>query len=200
MDLGKPLPGETPLDDISGLKVKGVTTRGQLNALEAENIRKAALKYLAKKPTRRTARFDLGWFLKLHKDMFGDVWSWAGKLRTCNLNIGVDSERVETRLFALTKDLEFWEKQKTDLVEQAALLHHGAVFISPFLNGNGRWARMLANVWLKRHKHPVILWPEPAVGMVSTIRKAYLNALRKADNGDLSSLVAMQRKFTEGKE
>lgn len=32
------VPGETPIDDVSGLLVKGVTTRRELNQLEAENI------------------------------------------------------------------------------------------------------------------------------------------------------------------
>ena len=32
------VPGETPIDDISGLLVKGVTARRELNHLEAENI------------------------------------------------------------------------------------------------------------------------------------------------------------------
>lgn len=37
--------GETPLDDISGLKIKGITTRSQLDEVEAENILDAFLKY-----------------------------------------------------------------------------------------------------------------------------------------------------------
>ena len=30
--------GETPLDDISGLKIKGIATRVELDELEADNI------------------------------------------------------------------------------------------------------------------------------------------------------------------
>jgi hypothetical protein len=52
------LPGETPIDNTLGLKVEGVTTRKQLNVLEAENIRKALVKYFAKKLSRRNAPFD----------------------------------------------------------------------------------------------------------------------------------------------
>ena len=33
----KPIPGETPIDDIRGLKDKSITTRGQLNIVEAGN-------------------------------------------------------------------------------------------------------------------------------------------------------------------
>ena len=74
----EPIPGETPLDDLSGLRVQGITTKAALNAVEAENIRKATVKYLAAKPTRRIAPFDVAWMLRLHEEMFGDVWKWAG--------------------------------------------------------------------------------------------------------------------------
>ncbi|MHC5015872.1 MAG: hypothetical protein ACYTGM_15425 [Planctomycetota bacterium] len=55
------VPGETPIDDLSGLKMQGITTRAELNQVEAENIRKAVVKYLARKPNRRIAPFDRQW-------------------------------------------------------------------------------------------------------------------------------------------
>jgi hypothetical protein len=61
------LPGETPVDDISGLIPKGVTSRAQLNEREAENIRAATVRYLAARPSRRQAPFTLAWCLKLHQ-------------------------------------------------------------------------------------------------------------------------------------
>ena len=149
-----PIPGETPIDDISGLKVKSVTTRPELNEVEAENIRKAFVKYLAAKPPRRVARFDLPWVLRLHHEMFGDVWTWAGKVRTTGTNIGVPPEQIQIQLKSLLDDLAFWEEQETELMEQAVMLHHRAVQIHPFKNGNGRWARLLANIWLKMHDNP----------------------------------------------
>lgn len=76
----EPNSGETPIDP-SHLKVAGVTTRSQLNIIEAENIRHAVMKYLAVTPTRRIAKSDYGWVLKLHSEMFGNVWTWAGQLR-----------------------------------------------------------------------------------------------------------------------
>lgn len=63
MPLFTPIPGETPIDDISGFKIKGISTRKELIPLEAENIRKAIVKCLAKKRSRRSARFDYSWSL-----------------------------------------------------------------------------------------------------------------------------------------
>ena len=144
MSLLHTVPGETPIDDLSGLKIKGLTLRSELNLHEAQNILKAAEKYFLDPLTRKKVPFDFVWAVKLHGEMFGEVWAWAGKLRQHDLNIGVPWGQVEGRLFELFKKMEYWVE--LDWVDQAAMLHHEAVFIHPFTNGNGRWSRMLANI------------------------------------------------------
>jgi Fic-DOC domain mobile mystery protein B len=195
MPLRHHVPGETPIDDLSGLKIKGITLRKELNEAEAENIRKAVVKYFAAPPTRKTAPFDLSWALQLHREMFGNVWKWAGVPRTTNLNIGVAFYHVESRLHDLLEDLKYWTD--LSLLEQSARLHHKAVEIHPFLNGNGRWARMLANVWLAVHGSPPTRWPEDAVGDASPIRDEYVAAIRAADGGEYSLLVELHRRYTQ---
>ena len=81
------------------------------------------------------------------------------------------------------------------LAEQAARLHHRAVSIHPFLNGNGRWSRLLSNIWLAQHDEPVVLWPETTIGAVSIIREEYLSAIRTADDGDYAPLLEMQQTY-----
>lgn len=150
------IPGQTPLDDLSGLRVRWIQTTAQLNAAEAENIRKATLKYLLAKPTNRSARFDISWMKRLHQEMFGDVWTWAGELRMNETNIGSAARQVEIDLHTLIVDLRAWESSQMPILEQAVRIHHAAVKIHPFQNGNGRWSRMLANIWLLLHDTPLI--------------------------------------------
>lgn len=195
MENWETLPGETPIDDISGLKLKDVKTRKQLARVEAENSLKATVKYLAAKPSRRLAPFTLSWLLKLHSDMLGDVWDWAGAPRQIDLNIGVAWHRVQADLQNLLDDLEYWEKNWPEVLEQAVHLHHRAVHIHPFRNGNGRWARMLANIWLRLHDCPVVEWPEKTIGAVSVIRDEYLAAIKTADHGDMKPLLDLHRRF-----
>lgn len=197
MALWKPIPGETRIDDISGLKIKSIRLRSELNLFEAENVRKAIAKYLAAKPGKRQTRFDLSWALRLHKQMFGDVWKWAGEIRATDLSIGIPWHQCEISLHGLLQDLRLWESSGMDFVEQAVMLHHRAVYIHPFINGNGRWSRLLANIWLRLHDHPVTNWPEARVGTSSIVREEYLNALRHADNGDYDSLIELQRRYTQ---
>ncbi|WP_428026432.1 mobile mystery protein B [Arcobacter sp.] len=187
--------GATYCDDISGLKLDTSTqyTIEEIYIHEAKNITKATLKYLSTTPTKKTAPFTYEWFLELHKEMFGDVWDWAGKLRTVELSIGVKAYMVAMELKKLVDDLEFWDKNKTfSTVEIASRLHHRAVQIHPFRNGNGRWSRMLANIYLKQNGLDATKWNENLLSKDNPHRDDYINALKKADNGDYSALIEMQ--------
>ena len=191
-----PIPGETPIDP-SGLMVDNVTNRMELSIVEAENIRKVFVKYLAGKPNRRIASFDFTWCLKLHKEMYGDVWQWAGVIRSRDgLNIGIPFYCIRDQLQGLLNDLMSWEDYGMDLLEQAARLHHRTVKIHPFENGNGRWARMLANIWLKLHGHVITSWPDNIIGDRSDIRAEYIATMIEADNGDYKPLTELLRRYT----
>lgn len=104
--------GATYNDDISGLLLdtsKQYTLK-EIYLYEAKNITKATLKYLSAKPENKTAPFSFEWFLDLHKEMFGDVWDWAGKLRQVELSIGVKAYLVSTELKNLVDDLKYWNE------------------------------------------------------------------------------------------
>ena len=192
------IPGETPIDP-SGLRPavrRVVHSRAQLDPLEADNIRAAVVKYLAGRPSRRLAPFTLKWALRLHKEMLAKVWLWAGRIRTVELNLGSPAWRIQTDLHDLLEDLRCWEASDMPLVEQAAMLHYRAVHIHPFENGNGRWARLLANIWLRQHGQAVTVWPEEGItGGTSPIRGQYIEALQAADQGDMSRLVRLHEAY-----
>ena len=179
----------TYIDDISGLRLDTSTqyTMDEIYLYEAKNITQATLKYLSLAP------FSFQWLLILHKDMFGDVWAWAGKLRQVELSIGVKAYLVSTEIKKLVDDLEFWEENKSfDVIEIASRIHHRTVQIHPFLNGNGRWARMLDNIYLKQNGLQPTKWNENLLSKENLHRDDYIKALKKADTGDYSNLIEMQ--------
>jgi len=178
--------GETPLDDISGLKFKNITTRKELDEAEAQNILKAYIKYTLNPSKLKNLVFDLNFFRKLHKDMFGDVWSWAGEFRTTQTSIGVEANKIHQALYQLQDDLKFWEKD-WDYRDAAVRLHHSLVKIHSFLNGNGRWARLVTDLWLLKNGHNVLPWGG-GINEISITRNEYISALKKADNGDYEVL------------
>ncbi len=189
-------PGETPYEDLEGfipVKIYPNPTRQQVDELEEENIRKATLKYLSKKPSKRKASFDYYWLLGLHREMYGDVWAWAGKTRTQNTQIGFDKYEIQGALMTLAADMQEWPNH-FDFLECAMRIHHRAVQIHPFKNGNGRWSRLLANVWLKQNGQPLTEWP--GIVGVSPIRDDYLAAVKAADALNFEALLALHRRYT----
>jgi Fic family protein len=72
-------------------------------------------------------------------------------------------------------------KKGCPVIEMAAYLHHRFVAIHPFVDGNGRVARLLSNLYLMRNGYPPIVLDQKN-------RQQYYRALREADNGDLNSL------------
>ncbi len=197
MPTWEPIEGETPIDP-SYLRDKSITTRAELNVAEAKNILKPVFRYLGAKPSKKHAPFDLNWFQHLHEEMFCDVWEYAGKFRQEDLNIGIDWHQIQAELYQLEGDINFWEDNNSfDNLELAVRIHIQAVRIHPFLNGNGRWSRLLGNIYLKQNDHPIVTWPEQTIGNESLIRDDYLAAVKRADTGDLSDLVELHRQHLE---
>ncbi len=54
----------------------------------------------------------------------------------------------------------------------------------------------MANIWLKRHGHPITEWPEETIGSESRIRQEYLTAIRAFDNRDEQPLLSLHERFT----
>ena len=187
-------PGSTPIPDVSGLKVEGITLMSELNEYEAANIKEAIAKYLVFRIKRKGFAFDFFFSLTLHEERLGNVWEWAGKTRQVNLNMGCEWYLVEQQLYALFQDLPCWKDDPW--LAQAAMLHHRAVSIHPFMNGNGRWARLLANIWLRVNRQPFTVWPGEVTGGESEIRDEYIAAMKEADDGNNEPLIALHARYT----
>jgi len=158
------------------------------------------MKYLAGKlgtPTSRKAPFTAEWAMRLHKEMFGKVWTWAARLRAIELTLGVPLWQVQTKFYNLFADIHYWQEPDIPLIEQGATLHYRAVAIHPFENGNGRWARLLANIWLKQHKEPITNWPETGIySTESPIRQEYIASLKEADQHNIEPLIALHKQYS----
>jgi len=192
----KPIDDATPLDDISGLKLPKdkVYTLKEIYVAEANNIALATLKYLSAPPSKKIAPFSYEWLSQLHEEMFGNVWEWAGKFRQVALSIGIKAYLVPTALKELADDIAYWDTHKTfDIYETAARIHHRAVQIHPYQNGNGRWSRMLANIYLRQNGSMPVKWQEDLLSKENLQRDAYIQALKLADKGEYQLLVELHR-------
>jgi Fic-DOC domain mobile mystery protein B len=184
--------GNTPLspDEKAELRFGNVTTQRQLNLLEQANI-EMGLQWLARR--RKLDILSDVFVRELHKKLFGAVWKWAGRYRLTEKNIGIDPLMIAVELRKLLDDARFWLEHETyKPLEQAARLHHRLVQIHPFVNGNGRHARILADVFLTGlHHYPPIDWAGgyDLADVNDERRKAYIAALRAADRGEFGLLM-----------
>lgn len=191
MPLIENVPDATPIDDISDLIPTHITMRSELNEWEAANILKAVNKYLTAK---KRWIINIDWLKKVHKDMFDETWRWAGKFRQSNFNLGADWHSIPEQMKMLIDDIAHWEKTKDapGIFEQSVRIHHRLVKIHPFVNGNGRHARLVSDIFLFDRDHKLPTWPGKALIEESNIRKQYIWALQAADKGNYKLL----EKFT----
>src|SRR2546430_359985 len=84
---------------------------------------------------------------ELHHRMFDNVWKWAGTYRKTERNIGCDPQEIVQRIPQCLDNTRYWLENKTFSNDKALLrFHHQLTKIHPFANGNGRHARMIADV------------------------------------------------------
>ncbi len=114
---------------------------------------------------------------------------------TIDINIGVKWQVIYQTLQNLLDDLAYWGQSEVDVFERAVMVHHRAVWIHPFYDGNGRWARMLSDILLHSHGRSVPAWPAELVGTTSIVRGEYLAAIKAADEGDYEPLKSLYRLY-----
>ena len=184
--------GQTPLDEEEkeGLKIKSITTQGELDEFEQLNIEKAVewtihTKFkLEKILTEKFVR-------DLHQRMYGDVWKWAGEFRKTEKNIGIPWTQIGIELKNLLDDTKYWIENKTFLPEEIAIrFKHRIVSIHCFPNGNGRHSRMMADIIMESiFENKIFSWHQSNMVKANETRNQYIKALREADNGNFKKLI-----------
>lgn len=194
-DLRSSRAGQTPLDpsEIEGLVPSSIATQAELDVAEQEAIA-LALPWALGRRRAPTGVLTQPFLKQLHARMFKGVWSWAGEYRRSARNLGVDWRTIPEAVEILLGDTRNWlEREVFPPDECCVRFHHRLVAIHPFPNGNGRHARLSADVLLVGLDAPRLTWGAGLQVSQAEIRNVYLNALRSADNGDPSALLAFAR-------
>jgi Fic family protein len=176
---------ETFLVINEGITVKGKSLKDHLEAKDHH----AALEYLYDLVDKNKKNTVSEMLIKnLHQIIIQETdKEWAGKYRNANVIIGgakhtpPDALQVPNKM----KDLISWlnsQKNKINIIELAALLHHKLVNIHPFFDGNGRTARLTMNLLLMQAGYPLVI-------ILKNDRKKYYDVLDKADGKKYEPLV-----------
>lgn len=185
-------PGATPLDadELASLIPRHITTQGELNEWEQLNIAQG------EKWARQQRKEILteGFLRQLHRQMFGETWKWAGEFRKSDKNIGVDWLKIGVELRNLLDDTRFQIERASYSPDEISIrFHHRLVAIHPFPNGNGRHARLMADLLVERLGCPRFSWGRRSLIDASDTRQVYIAALRVADRRDIAPLLAFAR-------
>lgn len=182
----------TPLthDERQGLIPSDITYRRELNRAEQDNIASAQNWALSRRRGLLTDKF----IKDLHSRMLGDVWRWAGDFRTTERNLGIPHYQIPMALRELLDDTKTWiDCHSYPPDEIAVRLHHRLVLIHPFPNGNGRHARLMADLLIMQLGGERFTWGSANLQDAGEVRRRYLDSLKAADDHDLGPLLAFAR-------
>ncbi len=192
--------GATPLteEESRGLLLP-IFSRAALNRVEAANISDTEVWLFSRtRPLRPAQIVEERWLKALHRRMYGQVWTWAGKYRTADRNIGVPHWQIHVDLRDLVADTSLWLNDNSpghyELDESAVRFSHRLAKIHPFPNGNGRWSRLAADALVVALGMPRLTWGGQLLVDTAQLRRRYIDALQVADRGnDVRDLVEFAR-------
>ena len=115
--------------------------------------------------------------------------------RISDKSIGADWRQIRLQVPALLGDITYQMEHQVEPVDQIAIrFHHRLVSIHPFPNGNGRHARLIADVLIEQLGGLRFSWGgSSSLVEASSLRQRYITALQQADRGDISALLAFAR-------
>jgi Fic-DOC domain mobile mystery protein B len=190
-----PLPdGRTPLspEEFAAL-IPSIATKEELNEWERENILRARTWAIADH-TGPSGIVSDEYVRKLHRKMFDQTWKWAGQYRRTDKNLGIPFQEIREGLAGLFGDARYWIENGTYSPDEIAVrIHHRLVFIHPFPNGNGRHARLIADLLVMKFGLPTFTWGSTNLIRAGEARGRYLEVIQVADKGKIEALLEFAR-------
>lgn len=103
--------------------------------------------------------------------------------------------QIASKNAELFDQFQYWIEHKTFSPDEIAVrFHHQLVFVRAFPNGNGRHSRMMGDLLIEGLGEKPFTWGSgDRQDDTAELRKAYIATLKKADNGDISDLLAFAR-------
>jgi Fic-DOC domain mobile mystery protein B len=191
-DFSGPADDATPLSaEEQAALIPSLSTRAELNQFERLNINAARIWAMRRSVLRRTDLLTDGFARELHRRMFNQVWQWAGRYRTTEKNLGWEVHRLAEGVRNACDDAKAWLEHSTCLLPEAAVrLHHRLVLIHPWPNGNGRHARLMADIVVAAHGGKELTWGAGQdLATAGEVRRRYIAAIRQADQGNIGPLL-----------
>ncbi len=169
----------------------GLHSLKQINEAEFEGFLKAEIYFTEHLNTR--TKFNAAFILKIHKMSLGHLYSFAGKLRDVNLSKGgfpfaasrFLSETMSNFENEILSTLPNKYHDRDQLIYDIAVVHGELLFIHPFREGNGRTARLLANLMSRKAGYDGLMFEK--IGKKEF--EKYVLAVQSCANKDYTPMV-----------
>lgn len=174
------------------LLVPSLSTRAQLLEIEQASIHAARLWAMRPRNLKGGDIFTEDFLRELHRRMFSGIWRGAGRYRKSVADTGWEPGRIAEGVRLFLDDADGWARYSTYPIHECAVrLHHRLVSVRPWSNGNGRHARLVADVAVAAQGEAPLTWGSRTSG--GSARSRYAAANSAADGGDLGPLLDFAR-------
>lgn len=163
----------------------GIQDQSELNSVERQFV---LLKSSQAEQETIFKNIDFNFYKELHKQLFGDLYEWAGTVRSMNISKKgtvfcnfEDIERIGTLKFQRLAEQNYLkELTKSRFIDELTEFYHDINMLHPFREGNGRTLRLFITLLVRNAGYTLNFSDcDSDLLMIATI---------KAAQGDLSSL------------
>ncbi len=183
---------DTPISESERARLlPSLSTRAQLVEIERRHTNAARVWTMRRAVLRRRDLMSEAFGRELHRRMFGGLWRGAGRYRSTHGDPGWEPGQIADGVRMFFDDAEAWLRYSTYPVHETAVrLHLRLVAIRPWFNGNGRHARLVADIVVAANDEEPLTWgSRSSQGEPGDARARYLEAMRAAEAGDFKPLV-----------
>lgn len=183
---------------------KGFINKEEIDLAEFEGFLTAEI-LLTNKLSSKT-KFNLKYIQKIHSIALAEIYDFAGKWRTVNLSKG---GFVFASAQFLNQTMQFFENEmlnnlpkkyasKEDLLNDVAKIHAELLFIHPFREGNGRTARILANLMCRKYDVEPPRWELISKDEMQPLNFGlYVKAVQQAANQDYTLMQEIFKQISQ---
>lgn len=163
----------------------GIRDQSELNSVERQFV---LLKSSQAEQETIFKNIDFNFYKELHKQLFGDLYEWAGTVRSMNISKKgtvfcnfEDIERIGTLKFQRLAEQNYLkELTKSRFIDELTEFYHDINMLHPFREGNGRTLRLFITLLVRNAGYTLNFSDcDSDLLMIATI---------KAAQGDLSLL------------
>jgi cell filamentation protein len=173
--------------------ILNLTSSDDIALAEFDGFLKAEI-ILSEQLTSRT-KFNVKYILKIHKLALQHLYSFSGKLRDVNISKGgfpfpaaqYLAQSMQTFDDELLKKLPNRYASRDALIASIAIVHAELLFIHPFREGNGRTARILANLMARKEGYDALQFEKINQENFDT----YVKAIQKSAEKDYRMMISL---------